>query len=519
MPRVTLYYGNLASHSKSQVGPLRAITGLIQDMAIAHDALGSRRLDSWKEIANFLGRGQRTVKRWEAERGMPVHRVPGGGVVFAYSEELSRWLKGTGPESEVSGKENELRNRTDVATPSDPASTMHPFNGDLLSVSGGNSTKSSAAIAFPDENRRPVGAAPSAAVWVAPLLLFGVLSLLFYSSHKELHFRAQASPHVTNPEAQDLYLKGRYYWNRRTPEDLDNAVGYFTQAIVVDPRDAAAYVGLADCYNLLREFGAMPASDAYPRALAAAQRAVELDDRSAEAHNSLAFVTFWWSWQAASAEREFKRALGLDPNFARGHHWYATSLMAVGRFPEALDQLEQARKLEPSSTAILADKGYALWFAGEHAEGLSLLQQLESTEPTLSSTHDYLARIDWERKDYRNAIREWKLSAELRKDKVSLEMANARAEGFEAGGLTGMWGNLLPVQEKYFARGLGSAHALAETCAALGKKQEAIAYLQTAFERREAGMLRLKLDESLRSLRDDPAFQELATRVSERLAQ
>ena len=82
-----------------------------------------------------------------------------------------------------------------------------------------------------------------------------------------------------------------------------------------------------------------------------------------------------------------------------------------------------------------------------------------------------------------------------------------------------MWGNLLPVQEKYFARGLGSAHALAETCAALGKKQEAIAYLQTAFERREAGMLRLKLDESLRSLRDDPAFQELATRVSDRLAQ
>jgi Tfp pilus assembly protein PilF len=159
-----------------------------------------------------------------------------------------------------------------------------------------------------------------------------------------LRFKALASRHAPNAEAQDLYLRGRYHWDRRTPDDLNKAVDYFTQAIVKDPSDAAAYVGLADCYNLLREFGAMPPTEAYPRALSAAQRAVVLDDTSAEAHSSLAFATFWWSWQGVTAEREFKRALELDPKFGRGHHWYATYLLALHRYPEALDQIEQARR-------------------------------------------------------------------------------------------------------------------------------------------------------------------------------
>ena len=149
---------------------------------------------------------------------------------------------------------------------------------------------------------------------------------------------------------------------------MNQAVDYFTQAIVHDPNYAQAYVGLADCYNLLREYSAMPPEEAYPRALAAAKKAVELDDSSAEAHTSLAFATFYGSFDAAGAEREFRRALALNPSDARAHHWYATSLFAEGRYAEALSQIEMAQQLDPASSAILADKGLILLYAGSREQ-------------------------------------------------------------------------------------------------------------------------------------------------------
>src|SRR5581483_4400848 len=135
---------------------------------------------------------------------------------------------------------------------------------------------------------------------------------------------AQNLHQPANREAEDYYLKGRFYWNKRTPESLNQAVDSFTQAIVHDPNYSDAYVGLADCYNLLREYTMMPASEAYPRALAAAKKAVELDDHSSAAHASLAFVSFFGMWNAGTADEEFRRAIDLDPNNSNAHHWYAT---------------------------------------------------------------------------------------------------------------------------------------------------------------------------------------------------
>src|SRR5579871_906691 len=342
-------------------------------MASNRDPLAAERLDSWKEIAVFFGRAERTVKRWETERGLPVHRVPGSGraAVFAYSHELSEWLKGRSAELDSSDLPSTGQQESE-RSPAGPTETPVQKRADFRAV----------------------------ASWLVPFGLVVVLTFLFSFGHRGLTFKAVAARHIPNPEAQELYLKGRYYWDRRTPDDLNKAVDYFTQAIVKDPSDAQAYVGLADCYNLLREFGTMASTEAYPRALAAAQRAVELDDTSAEAHSSLGFVTFWWSWQGATAEREFKRALELNPDLVRGHHWYATYLLAVHRYPEAVDQIEQAQRLEPSSTAILADKGFLLWTAGRRNEGIALLKQLETTEPSLSSTHNYLGKIYWDGKDY-----------------------------------------------------------------------------------------------------------------------
>ncbi|HEY2859813.1 MAG TPA: tetratricopeptide repeat protein [Terracidiphilus sp.] len=460
-------------------------------MAANRDPLAGKRLDSWKEIAAFFGRAERTVKRWETERGLPVHRVPGSGRggVFAYSDELAHWLKGRSLELEADD------------TPS--------------SESGGSdgvpATPTRAPAAKPGFSKARLAA------WLAPLVLAGAVVLVFSIGSHGLHFKALANRHAPNAEAQELYLKGRYYWDRRTPDDLNKAVDYFTQAIVKDPADAEAYVGLADCYDLLREFGAMPPTEAYPRALAAAQRAVELDDTSAEAHNSLAFVTFWWSWQGTTAEREFKRALELNPDLVRAHHWYATYLLALGRHAEALDQIEQAQKLEPSSTAILADKGLLLWQAGRHKEGLALLKQLEASEPSLSSTHDYLARIFWEQQDYPSALKEARHLAELRHDAAGLAIADAREKGFAANGLPSLWEGDFQVRKDLFNVGQGSAYELAETCAALGKKKEGLYYLQIAFDRREANLI--TGGPALSTLQDEPAFQKITAQVKELLAQ
>lgn len=323
--------------------------------------------------------------------------------------------------------------------------------------------------------------------------------------------------HVPIPEAQDFYLKGRYYWSRRNPQDLNKAVDYFTRAIVKDPTYAPAFVGLADCYNLLREFGAMPGEEAFPRALAAAQKAVELDDSSAEAHNSLAFATAYWSWDAPTAEREFRRALDLNPNLVQGHHWYATFLQISDRFPEAMDQIDQARKLDPSSTTIQADRAWILRDAGRESEAVALLKQLESADPALATTHAYLAKLSLDGKDYENFFAESKQAAQLRHDDGALAVANAAEQGFAAGGVSGMRERMIPVQKEMFERGLGPAFDLATSYALLGKKEDALFYLKAAYDKREIGLLYLSRNPDFISLHDELVYKEITKRVGEKL--
>jgi tetratricopeptide (TPR) repeat protein len=463
-------------------------------MAADPDPLMSKRLDSWKEIAAFFTRSERTVKRWEAERGLPVRRVPGKGrrAVFAYSNELADWLKDRpGLEAEAYDSSRDRPRTKSEGSKVVPRALARSF---ASLTNDGLSSRITA--------------------WLLPLAL--VASVVIFIGSDGQHLKAFSHRHVPNPEAQDLYLKGRYFWNRRTPDDLNKGVDYFMQAIVQDPDDARAYVGLADCYNLLREFGAMPPVEAYPRALSAARRAVELDDNSAEAHASLAFVTYWWSWQGLTAEREFKRALELDPSLVRAHHWYATYLMSRNHFAESLDQLERARQLEPSSTPILADKGLLLWLSGHHEEGLDLLTQLEKTEPLFSSTHDYLGRIYWGKKDYGKALAEWRRLAVLRHDEAGLAIADAREKGLAADGLRGLFESELPVQKNIVDRGGGSAYALATIYAALGMRPEALAYLQLSFDRHEQSML---VGEPIPPLDNDPEYQKLRAQVNRRLTQ
>jgi DNA-binding winged helix-turn-helix (wHTH) protein/Tfp pilus assembly protein PilF len=316
-----------------------------------------------------------------------------------------------------------------------------------------------------------------------------------------------------NREAEDFYLKGRFYWNKRTPESLNQALEAFNQAIAHDPNYSDAYVGLADSYNLLREFSAMPGNEAYFKAFAAAKKAVELDQRSSEAHTSLAFVTFWGMWDAADAEKEFRRAIELDPNNVKAHHWYATFLHALGRHDEALTEIDLARKLAPDSSSILADKGELQWSAGHHEQGLQLLKQLEAAEPDFISPHVYLRLAYFEMGDYPNYIVELKKDALLTHDVALSSVAEAAANGFNKGGEHGLFEAQLVEQRKLYDQGTLSPYFVAQTEARLGNKPEAIRYLTICVQSHDQVVLNLIDDQAFINLQGDPAFAHLLARI------
>lgn len=365
---------------------------------------------------------------------------------------------------------------------------------------------------------------PSHSPWRKLVFALPVLALLFAAwifqpgyrnARADMKSRTSAGSlhHVANREAEDYYLQGRFYWNKRTPESLTQAVDSFTQAIVHDPSYSDAYVGLADCYNLLREYTLMPASEAYPRALAAAKKAVELDDRSSAAHASLAFVSFFGMWDAGTADREFRRAIELDPNNANAHHWYATFLQSVRRSDEALGEIERAQSLDPHSSSILADKGMLLWRDGRHDEALRLLRQLEESDPELVSPHRYLKFIYLETGEYTGYLSEMKKEGVLLHDASTSDIAEAAQKGFIAHGVTGMFEGEREQQKKTYEQGKLSPFYLAQTYAHMGDTAQTLKYLEACYERHSDETVDIAVDPTFDNLHTLPAFQQLLANV------
>src|SRR5579883_355170 len=319
--------------------------------------------------------------------------------------------------------------------------------------------------------------------------------------------------YVPNAEAQELYLKGRYYWSKRTPQDLNRAVDYFTQAVVKDPRDAQAYAGLADSYNLLSEYTSMPYKEAFRRALAAAKTAIQLDPSLPEAHNSLAFASFYGAWDAASAEREFRRALQLNPNYTTAHHWYATFLSAIGRQREALREIERAQKLDPSSKSILADKGQILIGAGQIAVAQVLLEDLEASDPDFLSPHRYLAQLYLLEKRYPDYLRESRKVALLSDDTSQLAVVEAGEKGLAGRDPKRMLTRMLAAQQSV-SNGQGARdYPLAQIYAMLGDPGSAIQSLQSSYAQRDIRMLAVAVDPCFASMHGDPAFRKLVRQI------
>ncbi len=357
-------------------------------------------------------------------------------------------------------------------------------------------------------------------IYAVPVLVLLFVAWIFRPGSNHAAADAKLSPasarslhQPANREAEDFYLKGRFYWNKRTPESLNQALDAFTQAIAHDPNYSDAYVGLANCYNLLREFSAMPANEAYFKAFAAAKQAVELDPQASEAHASLAFVTFYGMWDASDAEKEFRRALELDPSNANAHHWLATFLHTVGRHQEALAEIEIARKLAPDSPSVLADKGELQWAAGQHEQALQLLKQLEAADPDFISPHRYLKFCYFDTGDYANYIAELKKEALLMHDAAQSSVADAAAKGFARGGERGLLEAQLSEQMKQAERGKLSPYLAAETEARLGHTREALKYLSLCVRSHDQMLLNLDDDQSFATLYRDPAFRQLLAQV------
>ena len=499
-------------------------------MTVSEPSLApNRRLDTWKEIGAFFGRDERTVKRWETTRGLPVHRVPGAGRanVYAYTEELAEWLSGARIAAErdadaSSDLPNGIAAEPEIEKSAQTGNEPSPPNSNDIYGDAGfvdrrvGERRSTESVARNSSfwQRRPAGryAAVITAMIVVALVLVALVRRA--SSAGAVGARAAvARHHAPDPEAEQLYLKGIYYWQRRTPETLHQAVDYFTQAVVRDPQYAEAYVGLADCYNLLREYSEMPPTEAYPRALAAAQRAVALDDSLSGAHSSLGFVDFYWSWDVAGAQREFVRALTLDPNSVIAHHWYGTYLLHLGRFTEALQEIETAQRLDPNSSPILADKGLVLFYAGQQEQAVELLKQLSATEPEFLSPHSYLAFIHLAQGHYPQYLAEFRKTATLRHDETQLAIVAAGEKGLARAGARGMWSDMLKVQQALYADGREPAYDMARTCALLGRKNDALKNLQNSYEKRETDLLKLRIDPTLGGLRDEPRFREIVAQI------
>jgi tetratricopeptide (TPR) repeat protein len=440
-----------------------------------------RRLDSWKEIGAFFDRDERTVKRWEKERGLPVHRYPGvKGRVYAYAEELSQWLRAS--TDAVQPPAPEVESSEPVVTPQSLAAPRFPLR--MAVVAGIAVAVCSAAVLL------------SARLLSSPPLVSGTRRV--------------------NADAEQLYLKGRYYWNQRTPESLNQALDYFGKAVARDPSYAEAYAGLADTYNLIREYTPTPGSQAYPKAVAAARRALELDERHPGAHRALAFALFWGYGDMMHAEREFKRSIELDPRSAVTRHWFATFLATVGRHKEALEQIAMAQELDPASRAILSDHAWVLWTAGRTNEAVAELRQIVASDPSFESPHRYLSYIYLDTKDYPAYIAELREAAILSHDTSAAAMADAAAGALSSGGAGKMFEELLRWQKKRFAQGQATLVDLAALSAHLGRKAEAISYLATARRQHIPEALGLSIEPAFRTLESEPAYRDLLSQTTYR---
>lgn len=333
--------------------------------------------------------------------------------------------------------------------------------------------------------------------------------------------RQRLTKHYTeNIAAYRLYLKGRYYWNKRAGEGMKKAIWHFQQAIETDPGYALALAGLADCYNLASYYSELPPKESFSRAKAAAIKALEIDDQLAEAHASLAFARAWHDWDFPGAESAFQRALELNPNYATGRHWYALYLMVMGRTAEAGAEVRRAQELDPLSLAINRDVGW-VYHLGARQYDQAIEQYLNTLEldPGFWPTR-WLLGMAYEQKEMRvEAIAELKQalalsggrtrmladSASVEQTRILAELGHAYAASGQGSEAAQVLGELLELSQRQYV----SPYEFALIHLGLGEMDEAFDCLRQAYLEHSDRLIYLKVDPRLDGLRSDRRFTNL----------
>jgi tetratricopeptide (TPR) repeat protein len=318
-----------------------------------------------------------------------------------------------------------------------------------------------------------------------------------------------------NPEAYQLYVKGRYYWNKRTAADIKTAISYLNQAIDKDPGYAMAYSGLADAYGVLPSYGGDP-NEGASKSNAAAEKALELDPTLAHPHAVLAGNKWDYNWDFSGGEAEYRRALELDPSDATAHHWFALDLASVGgRSQQAIDEANRARQLDPLSPVVFISLAQAYIADRQFDKAIEVSKKIITDNPTFGRAHGLLAFSYWGEHRYAETIQELKTDGQLESDKNSIEFADALDTGFRSGGWSaalrkGIEVNLAQRKNK---SGYVSPYGIAGLYADLGDKDHAFEWLNTAFQEHDSGLTGIRTDFAMDPLRSDPRYAELIRRI------
>ena len=328
--------------------------------------------------------------------------------------------------------------------------------------------------------------------------------------HQTLPSSAQAPSSPQIYEAYELYLKGQYFWNKRTPEGLQKAIDYFQQAIAKDPTYARAYAGLADSYSLMGGYSGTSQKEFIPKARAAALRAIELDEKLPEAHTAWALIlqNYDWDWQAAG--REYQRAIALNPNYATAHHWYAEHLAFLGRFDEALSESERARQLDPLSLIIAADKGVILYYSRQYDHAIAQFRAVREMDPTFPRT-SVLRQVYAQKGMFAEILTEDDQWRQTYGDTFWLRLEMAYVYGRTGQQMLARQ-TLAKVEERNRLHPIDPVIFVGPYIG-LNDKDQAFAWLEKAYAQHSNALATLKVDPLYDPLRTDPRFQDLLQRV------
>ena len=319
-----------------------------------------------------------------------------------------------------------------------------------------------------------------------------------------------------NSEASQAYVKGRYFWNKRTTEGLNKGLEYFQEAVALDPTYAQAYVGMADSYALLGLYTVMPPKIAFPKAKEAANKALNIDPELADAHATLGFVDFYYDWNGPAAENEYRRALRSNPNYAMAHTWYSLSLGVMGRFDEAISEAKRAEVADPLSLTTSSNIGFISYLEGQNDKAIEYLKKTIEIDPNFPRVHFRLGNAYLQKGLNQLALAEFQKAVQLSSGGEDNGDQYYEAAVGEAYALLGNSVEARKVLDLLLERSKTRyvpAYAIALIYAGLGERERVFEWLQKASDERSTSMAYLKMDPALRTFRSDPRFIAMARAI------